>query len=134
MAITLNHTIVPAKDRLAAAKWYADIFGFEFIKEWGPFAVVKVNETLTLDFMNTKAGFLFHHYAFKVSDQEFDEIFARLQKNNISYTSNPMSAISETYDSRINHLYGGRGVYFKDTDGHILEILTRDYDLDTDPT
>ncbi len=82
MEITLNHTIVPAHDRVESAKWYAEIFGFEFVQEWGHFAVVKVNSTLTLDFMNKGGGFPFHHYAFKVSDREFDEIFGRVKAKN----------------------------------------------------
>jgi len=134
MEITLNHTIVPAHNRVESAKWYEAIFGFEYIKEWGPFAVVRVNSTLALDFMNTDGELPFHHYAFKVDDQAFDEIFARLETENIKISSNPNSMITGTYDDKINHLYGGRGVYFKDPNGHILEILTADYDLDTDPT
>ena len=133
MEITLNHTIVPALDRVESAKWYAEIFGFEFVKEWGPFAVVKVNSTLTLDFMNEGDGFPCHHYAFKVSDREFDEIFGRVQAKNVKFASSPNSVITDAYDGKINHHYGGRGVYFKDSNGHILEILTVDYDLDKDP-
>lgn len=133
MEITLNHTIVPAHDRVESAKWYAEIFGFEFVKEWGHFAVVKVNSTLTLDFMNKGDGFPFHHYAFKVNDREFDEIFGRMKAKNVKFSSNTYSVITNAYDEKINHDYGGRGVYFKDPNGHILEILTVDYDLDTDP-
>ena len=133
MEITLNHTIVPTLDRMVSAKWYVTIFGFEFIKEWGPFAAVKVNSTLTLDFMNSETGFASHHYAFKVSDQDFDAIFARLKAKNIRFGSDPFVVIEEAYDDEINHLYGGRGVYFKDLDGHILEIITADYDLDMAP-
>ncbi len=133
MEITLNHTIVPAHDRVESAKWYAEIFGFEFVKEWGHFAVVKVNSTLTLDFMNEEDGFPFHHYAFKVDEREFDEIFGRVKAKNVKFGSNPSSVIANAYDKTINHNYGGRGVYFKDPNGHILEILTVDYDLDTDP-
>jgi len=134
MEITLNHTVVPAHDRVESAKWYAKIFGFEFVKEWGHFAVVKVNRTLTLDFINKEDEFPFHHYAFKVNDQDFDEIFERIKANNIKFSSSPSSAITNAYDEKINHNYGGRGVYFKDPNGHILEILTVDYDLDIDPT
>ncbi len=133
MQITLNHTIVPAHDRIESTKWYAKIFGFEFIKEWGHFAVVKVNSTLTLDFMNKEDGFSFHHYAFKVNDRKFDEIFGRMKAENVKFSSNPYSVITNAYDEKMNHNDGGRGVYFKDPNGHILEILTVDYDLDTDP-
>ena len=61
-----------------------------------------------------------HHYAFKVSDGEFDAIFGRLQAEGIPYGSGPY----RLEDMQINHRNGGR-VYFRDPDGHILEILTK---------
>jgi len=68
-----------------------------------------------------------------VNDPEFDKIFGRVKAENVKFSSNPNSVIADAYDEKINHNYGGRGVYFKDPNGHILEILTVDYDLDTDP-
>ncbi|MBL4790952.1 MAG: VOC family protein [Kordiimonadaceae bacterium] len=134
MEITLNHTIVPSLDRSVSAKWYETIFGFEYLKDWGPFAVVRVNSTLSLDFMETGAKIPLHHYAFKVDDQAFDDILSRVLAGNIKISSNPHRMSDDTYDGEINHLYGGRGVYFKDPNGHMLEILTVDYDLEFDPT
>lgn len=125
MEITLNHTIVPSFDNVESAKFYARIFGFEYVKEWGHFAVVKVNQTLSLDFM-VKDQFSSLHYAFKVDDQQFDEIFQRIKAENIGFGSGPYSAS----DGKINNDYGGRGVYFTDPNGHILEIITKDYILD----
>ena len=125
MEITLNHTIVASHDRVLSAKYYARIFNFEFVKEWGHFAVVKVNSTLTLDFMNKKE-FSSNHYAFKVSEQQFDEIFGRIKSDNITFGSGPNSVD----DGQINTRYGGRGLYFKDPNGHILEIITTDYVID----
>ena len=125
MEITLNHTIIPSHDNVESAKFYERIFGFEFIKVWGHFAVVKVNSTLTLDFMS-KDGFSSFHYAFKVSEQQFDEILNRIKAENIQYGSGPRSVD----DGKINNLYGGRGTYFKDPNGHILEIITADYVLE----
>lgn len=125
MEITLNHTIVPSKDKVSSAKFYEKVFGFEFIKEWGPFAVVKVNETLTFDFMN-QDSFNSLHYAFKVTDEQFDQIFGRVKREGLEYGSGP----HELANAKINHNDGGRGVYFTDLDGHVLEILTKDYVLD----
>lgn len=125
MEITLNHTIVPSRDNVKSARFYEKIFGFTFIKEWGPFAVVKVNSSLTLDF-KTKDEFFPLHYAFKVNDQQFDEIFARVKENELTFGSAPFAVD----DGKTNTNDGGRGVYFKDLDGHILEILTTDYVLD----
>ncbi len=122
MEITLNHTIVAAKNNVESAKFYEKIFGFEFIKEWGHFAVVKVNSSLTLDF-DTQEEFSKNHYAFKVSDQQFDDIFERVKADNISFGSGPRS----NDDGKINNNYAGRGVYFKDPNGHLLEIITTDY-------
>lgn len=124
MEITLNHTIVPSKDNVESAKFYEKIFGFKFIKEWGHFAVVKVNSTLTLDF-DTRDHFSKNHYAFKVNDQQFDEILDRIKLDNITFGSGAYSSD----DGEINNRYGGRGVYFKDPDGHLLEILTADYEI-----
>ena len=83
MEITLNHTIIPSHDNVKSAKFYERIFGFEFVKEWGYFAVVKANSTLTLDFMN-KEKFTTNHYAFKVSEMQFDEIFLNVLRKKIS--------------------------------------------------
>jgi len=125
MEITLNHTIIPAYDNVTSAKFYERIFGFNFLKVWGDFAVVKVNTTLALDF-RTKEKFSKMHYAFKVTDEQFDEIFGRMQEDNVVYGSGPY----KLEDGKINHNHGGRGVYFRDDNGHILEILTQDYAID----
>lgn len=122
MSITLNHTIVPCFDNVGSAKFYCRLFGFEYIGEFSRFIVVRVNDTLCLDF-DSRDKFESNHYAFKVSEQEFDEIFERLQTENIKYGSGP----SEVDNSTINHNYGGRGVYFRDSNGHLLELLTVDY-------
>ena len=127
MEVALNHTIVPTNDNVLSAKFYERIFGFKFIKEWGHFAVVKVNETLTFDFMNEK-DFSSLHYAFKVTDEQFDEIFERIRSEVKVYGSGPSSSTEN--DGKINNEHGGRGVYFRDLDGHLLEILTTDYVLD----
>jgi catechol 2,3-dioxygenase-like lactoylglutathione lyase family enzyme len=120
MAITLNHTIVPARDKIAAAEFFARIFGLEFKGTQGHFAPVRINDSLTLDFDNAN-GFESHHYAFLVNDEEFDAIFGRIKDAGISYGSEPFSRT----DGELNHRRGGRGVYFDDPDGHILELMTR---------
>jgi catechol 2,3-dioxygenase-like lactoylglutathione lyase family enzyme len=122
MAITLNHTIVPARDKVQSAKFYARIFGFDYIGEFSHFIVVRVNDTLSLDF-DERADFESHHYAFKVSETEFDEIFGRLKEESIKYGSGPFNSENMS----INHNDGGRGLYFRDPGGHLLEILTVDY-------
>jgi len=122
MEITLNHTIIPSYNNVVSAKFYEKIFGFEFLKEWEHFAVVKVNSTLSFDFQ-TKQKFSVNHYAFKVNNQQFDEIHERIKADNITFGSGPYSVD----DGKINYNYGGRGLYFLDPNGHVLEILTEDY-------
>ena len=120
MAIILNHTIVPARDKEASARFFADIFGLKYKGSVGHFAPVRVNETLTLDFDNDD-DFDTHHYAFHVSDPEFDEIFKRVQEAGIPFGSDPW----HLENKELNSWNGGRGVYFRDLNGHILELLTR---------
>ena len=120
MAIELNHTIVPARDKVASAKFFASIFGLPFEGDAvGYFAPVRVNDSLTMDFANS-TEIPTHHYAFKVSEEDFDAIFGRIQAEGIPYGSEPYSL----EDMKINHRGGGRGVYFRDPDEHILELLT----------
>jgi catechol 2,3-dioxygenase-like lactoylglutathione lyase family enzyme len=120
MSITLNHTIVPSQDKDASAKFFAHVFGLEYPGPAGHFAPVRINDTLTLDFDN-RDRFEVHHYAFQVSDAEFDAIFSRIREAGIPYGSGP----SSQEDMQINHRRGGRGIYFKDPNGHVLELLTR---------
>jgi len=129
MAIELNHTIVPAHDKVASAKFFARIMGLSFDEgAGGYFAPVKVNDSLTLDFAGSEHEadatdgdrIESHHYAFKVSEAEFEAIFTRIQAEGIAYGSGPYSR----EDMKINHRGGGRGVYFCDPNGHVLELLT----------
>lgn len=119
MAIKLNHTIVPARDKEASAEFFADIFGLKYDGPLSHFAPVRVNDDLTLDFDNAD-GFESHHYAFHVSNEEFDAIFKRIQASGIAWGSGPSSLKNRQLNSR----KGGRGVYFCDPNGHVLELLT----------
>ena len=119
MTLTLNHTIVPARDKQAAARFFADIFGLE-VNEAGHFAAVRVNDTLTFDFDDSEQ-FEPHHYAFHVDDATFDAIFARVKALDIPFTADPFGR----EPGRLNNWNGGRGFYFRDPDRHLLELLTR---------
>jgi catechol 2,3-dioxygenase-like lactoylglutathione lyase family enzyme len=118
MAITLNHTIVPSRDKTAAARFFAKTFGLK-VESGGYLAAVKVNDQLTLLFDDGET-FERHHYAFHVSDAEFDAIFERIKRAKLAYGSGP----SHPDDGTLNHWGGGRGVYFKDPNGHLLELMT----------
>ena len=119
MAIELNHTIVPSFDKEASARFFARVFGLSYAEPTGHFAPVQVNDALTLDF-DDAASFDSHHLAFKVTEDEFDAIFSRIKAEDIPYGSGPRSLD----DMQTNSRRGGRGVYFKDPNGHILELLT----------
>jgi catechol 2,3-dioxygenase-like lactoylglutathione lyase family enzyme len=120
MTIVLDHTIVPARDKDAAARFFAEIFGLRYEGVRGHFAPVRINESLTFDFDN-RQDFESHHYAFYISDEEFDAILARVQAAGRQYGSGPNSP----EDGQINTRRGGRGFYFRDLDGHLLEVMTR---------
>jgi catechol 2,3-dioxygenase-like lactoylglutathione lyase family enzyme len=119
MPIRLNHTIVPAHDKEAAARFFARIFGPRFEGASGHFAPVHLNDTLTLLF-DEETSFDSHHYAFHVDDGDFDAILGRVTAEGIPYGSAPWNLD----DGKLNDWNGGRGVYFKDPDGHILELMT----------
>lgn len=120
MAIVLNHMIVPATDKHAAATFLADLLGLPVSEPAGPFVPVRVNGDLTLDFDDrhrVEPG----HYAFLIDDDTFDAALERLRRvSTIDYGSGP----EHGWDRRINHLGGGRGVYVRDPDGHGYELFT----------
>jgi catechol 2,3-dioxygenase-like lactoylglutathione lyase family enzyme len=123
VTIELNHTIVPARDKEESVRFYERIFGLRYEGPMGHFAPIKIpSQSLTLDFDN-RESFQAHHYAFKVSEDEFDQIFGRIVEAGLDYGSEPRSP----ENGEINHWNGGRGVYFRDPSGHLLELLTRDY-------
>lgn len=120
MTITLNHTIVWARDKVSAANFFAEIFGLPFEGAGDHFAPVRVNDTLTLDFADAKGTIASQHYAFHVSDTEFDAILQRVNDAGLTFGSGPWSL----EDGKLNDWNGGRGFYYKDYDGHIIELMT----------
>ena len=123
MAVQLNHTIVAAKDRQASADFLAEILGLPAPKPFGPFLVVDVDNDVSLDFMQAEGEIATQHYAFLVSEAEFDEIFGRIRERGLDYWADPF----HRQPGRINTNDGGRGVYWDDPNGHNLEIITRPY-------
>jgi len=122
MTVTLNHTIVHAHDKAATARFLTEILGLSPARTLSHFTVVQVGET-SLDFIETDGEISSRHFAFLVSEDEFDEIFARLKERGLSYWADPF----HREPGRINRWDDGRGVYFEDPNGHNLEILTRSY-------
>ncbi|MBB2993365.1 extradiol dioxygenase family protein [Mycolicibacterium iranicum] len=124
MAITLNHTIVAARDKRTSAEFLTGLFGLPSPKPFGPFLVVAVGE-VSLDYADVgdDDAIAPQHYAFLVSEDDFDAIYGRIRERGLPHWADPRGA----HPGEINHNDGGRGVYFQDPGGHYLEILTRPY-------
>ncbi|MGW0731249.1 VOC family protein [Streptomyces sp. NPDC002851] len=124
MPIDLNHTIVNAHDKKASAEFLADLLGLEVGPPYGPFIPVETDNGVTLDYLETGGQPITpQHYAFLVSEDEFTEIFARIQAAGVDYYADP----AFQHKGEINTNDGGRGTYFRDPNGHAMEILTRPY-------
>lgn len=124
MTIKLNHTIVAAHDQKASAAFLADLLGLRVAAPFGPFIPVATDNGVTLDYMETGEGKIApQHYAFLVSEDEFTEIFGRIQAAGVEYYADP----AHRRAGEINTNDGGRGTYFSDPNGHNMEILTRPY-------
>ena len=122
MAVQLNHTIVAARDRYASAEFLTDVLGLGPPTTYGPFAVVELANGVSLDFMDDPEV-IARHYAFLVSEEEFDEIFGRIRARGLDFWADPF----DRQAGEINTNDGGRGVYWYDPNGHKLEIITRPY-------
>jgi len=124
MSVQLDHAMVAARDRKAAAELLAFLLGVPWA-EWGvgPFSPVFVNEGVTLDFDEADAPLPVQHYCFRVSEAEFDGIVTRIRARGIGYRSTPHGPV----DMRINTEHGGRIVYWSEPDGHVWEALTVSY-------
>ena len=124
MSIALNHTIVQATDKKASADFLATLLGLEVAPQYGPFLPVVTGNEVALDFADAGDNPITpQHYAFLVSEDEFDAVFGRIQDAGLTYYADPY----RTRPGEINHNDGGRGVYWLDPDGHVLEIITRPY-------
>ena len=124
MTVKLNHTIVHSRDPRAAADFFSSLFGLPAPVPFGPFLDIEVANEVTLAFLS--AGNMevqTQHYAFLVSEAEFDQIFGRIKARGMTYWADPHKSTK----GEINRHYGGRGVYFEDPSGHLLEIITKPY-------
>ena len=122
--IKLNHTIVHSSDPRASADFFAAVFDLPAPKPFGPFLDIEVANEVTLAFLSADGMEIqTQHYAFLVGDQEFDGIFGRIKARKLDYWADPARRLK----GQINTHFGGRGVYFKDPSGHLLEIITKPY-------
>ncbi|SPM35598.1 Catechol 2,3-dioxygenase or other lactoylglutathione lyase family enzyme [Mycobacterium rhizamassiliense] len=125
MAISFNHTIVAARDKQKSAEFLADLFGLPSPKPFGHFMVVALEHGVNLDFADAPEGeeIRRQHYAFLVSEEDFDAIYGKIQARGLQHWADP----GQRRPGEINEKHGGRGVYFPDPAGHAMEILTRPY-------
>ena len=120
MSVQLNHTIVPAHDKAVSARFIADILGLGAPEPFGPFMCVETANGVSLDY-DDRWEVSHHHYAFLVSEEEFDAIFERVTERNLTYWADPGHLRPNTINGN------GRGFYFEDPSGHNMEVLTRAY-------
>lgn len=123
MSVELNHTIVNARDKHASASFVARMLGLGDPVPFGPFLTVETANGVTLDYRDVDGEITSQHYAFLVSEDEFDQIFNRMKQDGLQYWADP----AHRRAGEINTNDGGRGLYFDDPDGHNLEIITRPY-------
>ncbi|MER5728208.1 VOC family protein [Streptomyces sp. NPDC002138] len=124
MSVQLNHTIIFSRNSRESAEFLAHILGLEVGTEWGPFIPVDTANGVQLDFATVPTeSITAQHYAFLISEAEFDASFARIRAAGVTYFADPQ----QKQPGEINHNDGGRGLYFLDPSGHGMEIITRPY-------
>jgi catechol 2,3-dioxygenase-like lactoylglutathione lyase family enzyme len=122
MTVELNHTIVNVRDKQESATFVADILGLSRPTTYGPFLVVDLANAVSLGFIDVE---VLHpqHYAFLVSEAEFDDIRGRIVARDLTYWADPFKKKA----GEVNTSDGGRGLYWEEPSGHLLEIITRPY-------
>ena len=123
MSAQLNHTIVWCRDKAVSAGFLAEMLGRPAPGAFGPFAVVDLDNGVSMDFHDTVEAIRPQHYAFLIEEADFDAVFGRIKAKGLDYWADP----GRRRPGQINHNDGGRGVYFPDPDGHFLEVITRPY-------
>ena len=121
--VELNHTIVWCSDKHRSSAFLAEVLGLSPPRSFFHFQVVDLSNGVSLDYYQKEGAVAQQHYAFLVSDKEFDELFGRVKAKGLDYWADP----ARTMPGEINHHFGGRGVYFADPDGHLLELITKPY-------
>lgn len=123
MSVHLNHTIVWCRDKKRSARFMAELLGLPAPVRFGPFLVVELENGVSLDFHDSEEEIASQHYAFLITEAEFDAVLGRIQERGIPYWSDP----GQRSLGQVNRHDGGRGLYFEDPDGHLLEVITRPY-------
>jgi catechol 2,3-dioxygenase-like lactoylglutathione lyase family enzyme len=128
MPAQLNHTIVWCRDKHRSATFLAEVLGLPEPVAFAHFLVVSLDNGVSMDFMEKDGPVAMQHYAFLVDDAGFDASMARIAERGLTYWADPARAQA----GAINRHGGGRGVYFADPDGHMLELITKPYGVESD--
>jgi catechol 2,3-dioxygenase-like lactoylglutathione lyase family enzyme len=123
VSVELNHTVVSCRDQQRSASFLTEILGLPPATRFGHFLVVQADNGVSLDYSETSGDVTSQHYAFLVGEAEFDAAFGRIRDRGLTYWADP----AKSRPGQINTRDGGRGLYFDDPDGHVMEILTRPY-------
>ena len=123
MSVQLNHTIVSSRDKQRSATFLVEILGRSAPSTYGPFLVVELDNGASLDFVDADGEIAQQHYAFLIGEDDFDDIYGRIREQGLEHWADPFRSQA----GQINRNDGGRGVYFDDPDGHLLEVITRPY-------
>ena len=123
MAVQLNHTIVWCTDQGRSAAFLAEMLGRPPARRFMHFLVVDMDNGVSLDFYEKSGDIALQHYAFLIGEADFDAVYARIRERGLAHWADP----ARTKPGEINRHWGGRGVYFQDPDGHLLEVITRPY-------
>ncbi len=126
MSVQLNHTIVWCSNKKKSAAFLTEILGLPEPTRFGPFLVVELSNGVSLDFYERDGAIALQHYAFLIGEDDFDQVFARIRERGLNYWADP----GKHRPGEINHEDGGRGMYFDDPNGHLLEVITRPYGSD----
>jgi catechol 2,3-dioxygenase-like lactoylglutathione lyase family enzyme len=121
--VALNHTIIWSSDQKQAAGFVAEILGRPAPVQYARFDVVALDNGVSLDFATIDGTIQSQHYAFLITEAEFDAVFGRIREQGVAYWADP----GRQHAGEINHDDGGRGVYFRGPDDHLLEVITRAY-------
>ena len=123
MPAELNHTIVWCRDKMASSAFLADMLGRPPPRPFLHFMVVELDNQVSLDFMEKQGEVSLQHYAFLIGEADFDAVLGRIRELGVAHWADP----GRSQPAEINRHWGGRGVYFEDPDGHLLEVITRPY-------
>jgi catechol 2,3-dioxygenase-like lactoylglutathione lyase family enzyme len=125
MSVQLNHTIIWCRDKQKSSAFLVELLGLPKPVPFGPMLVVRLENSVSVDFYDHEGEIAQQHYAYLVSDAEFDQIFARVRDKGLTYWADP----GKQQPGEVYRHFGGRGIYFDDPDGHLLEVMTRPYEI-----